>query len=88
MKVLVILSLLGVVSLLSEIFSFKKLMYPIVLLGLAVAFFVNVGDWNTNETYFNMMRHDNYAVAFSSVMIAVAFLWFLMSDSFLKHRIA
>lgn len=84
MTALVLLSLLGVTSLLSEIFSFKKLMYPLVLLGVMATFILNLNDWNTNVTYYNMMRYDNYAVAFSSVILAVAFLWFLMAKSYFK----
>jgi NADH-quinone oxidoreductase subunit N len=84
MKALVLLSSLGVISLLAEIFSFKKLMYPVVLLGLITIFILNLTDWDTNITYYNMMRYDNYAVAFTSVILVVAFLWFLMSQSFFK----
>jgi|ERR1019366_2540569 NADH-quinone oxidoreductase subunit N len=84
MKALVLLSSLGVIALLAEIFSFKKLMYPIVLLGLIATIILNVFDWDTNITYFNMMRYDNYAVAFTSVILVIAFLWFLMSESFFK----
>ena len=86
MKALVLLSSLGVISLLAEIFSFKKLLYPLVLLGLITTFVLNIFDWNTNVLYFNMMRYDNYAVAFTSVILVVAFLWFLMSESFFKEE--
>ncbi len=85
MKALVLLSSLGVIALLAEIFSFKKLLYPIVLLGLITTFVLNLSDWDTNNTYYNMMRYDNYAVAFTSVILAIAFLWFLMSESFFKN---
>lgn len=86
MKALILLSSLGVITLLAEIFSFKKVLYPIVLLGLATIFVFNAMEWNTNMTYFNMMRYDNYAVAFSSVILLVAFLWFLMSQDFFKDE--
>ncbi len=86
MKALILLSSLGVLSLLAEIFSFKKLLYPLVLLGLTVTFVLNIGEWNTNVTYFKMMTFDNFAVAFSSVIIVVAFLWFLMAEGFFKEE--
>ena len=86
MKALVLLSSLGVIALLAEIFSFKRLLYPIVLLGLITIFILNLSDWDTNITYYNMMRYDNYAVAFTSVLLAIAFLWFLMSESFFKAQ--
>ena len=87
MKALILLSSLGVIALLAEIFSFKKLLYPLVLLGLIITFTLNICDWNTaNNTYYNMLRFDNYAIAFSSVIIAVAFLWFIMSEGFFKDE--
>lgn len=86
MKALVLLSSLGVISLLAEIFSFKKILYPVVLLGLLATLFVNVLDWGTDVPYFNMMRFGDYAVAFTSVLIATAFLWFVMADSYFKEE--
>ena len=86
MKALILLSSLGVVTLLAEIFSFKKQLYPIVLLGLATIFILNFFDWNTNQLFFNMLRYDNYAVAFTGVMLGVALLWFLMADDFFKEE--
>ena len=86
MKALILLSSLGLVALLAEIFSFKKLLYPFVLIGLVATFIFNLSDWNTNVTYFKMMHYDNYAVAFTSVIIVIAFLWFLMSESYFKEE--
>ena len=86
MKALILLSSLGVITLLAEIFSFKKVLYPIVLLGIATIFILNALDWNTNVLYFNMMRFDNYAVAFTGVILLVAFLWFLMAQDFFKEE--
>lgn len=86
MKALILLSSLGVISLLAEIFSFKKLLYPVVLVGLLATIVVNAFDWGTDFTYFNMMRYGDYAVAFTSVILVTAFLWFLMADSFFKEE--
>ena len=86
MKALVLLSSLGVIALLAEIFSFKKLLYPLVLIGLITTFVLNLLDWNTDLTYFNMMHYDNYAVAFTSVILVIAFLWFLMSENYFKEE--
>lgn len=86
MKALILLSSLGVITLLAEIFSFKKVLYPVVLLGIATIFILNAMDWNTNALYFNMMRFDNYAVAFTGVILLIAFLWFLMAQDFFKEE--
>ena len=87
MKALILLSSLGLVALLAEIFSLKKLLYPFVLLGLIVTIIVNALDWNlAQNTFFGMMQYDNYAVAFTSVILVTAFLWFLMSEKFFKEE--
>jgi NADH-quinone oxidoreductase subunit N len=86
MKALIVLSSLGVIALLAEIFSFKKLLYPLVLLGFITIFILNMFDWNTNHLYFNMMRFDNYAIAFTGVILAVAVLWFVMAEGFFKEE--
>ena len=86
MKALVLLSSLGVIALLAEIFNFKKLLYPIVLLGLITTFILNIFDWNTNHVYYKMMQFDNYAVAFTALIIVIAFLWFLMAEGFFKEE--
>ena len=89
MKALVLLSSLGVISLLAEIFSFKKLLYPLVLIGLVTIFILNIFDWNLSadqSLFFGMMRYDHYSVAFTSVILAIAFLWFLMSESYFKEE--
>src|SRR4051812_39781335 len=85
MKALILLSSLGVIALLAEIFSFKKLLYPLVLLGLITTFILNIFDWGTNRPYYGMMQFDNYAVAFTGVILVVAFLWFLMAEGFFKE---
>ena len=87
MKALILLSSLGVISLLAELFSFKKLLYPLVLLGLIATFVFNIGDWNAaNNVFYKMLQFDNYAIAFSSVIIIIAFLWFLMAEGFFKEE--
>lgn len=87
MKALILLSSLGVITLLAEIFSFKRLLYPFVLLGLLATLVVNLFDWNLPTTiFFGMMQYDHFAVAFTSVILAVSVLWLLMSDSFFKEE--
>jgi NADH-quinone oxidoreductase subunit N len=86
MTALVLLSSLGVIALLAEIFSFKKILYPVVVLGLITTFVLNLVDWNTDKTWFGMMRYDNFAVAFSSVLIGITTLWFIMAEGFFKEE--
>jgi len=89
MKALILLSSLGVISLLSEIFRFKKALYPIILLGLIAALGINIMDWNLpldKQLFWKMMKVDHYAVAFSSVLIAVVILWYIMAADYFKEE--
>ena len=87
MKALILLSSLGTLALLAEIFGFKKRIFLISLLGLITIFFVHLLDWNlAPNIFFGMMQYDHYAVAFSSVILITAILWFIMSESFFKEE--
>jgi len=83
MKTLYILTALGVIAMLAEMFRFKKFLLPIVLIGLLGAIASSIRDWNTSIHYYNyMMTFDNYAILFTIVLCATAFLWFMMSQNF------
>lgn len=87
MKALILLSSLGVISLLAEIFSFKKLLYPLVILGLIGTIVINMFDWNLSQKlFFGMMQYDHFAVAFSSVILVVALLWLIISKNFFEEE--
>ncbi|HRH66185.1 MAG TPA: NADH-quinone oxidoreductase subunit N [Bacteroidia bacterium] len=83
MTTLIVITALGLVTLFSEIFGFRKVLHPIVLAGLAVAFVTNIFDWNKGGHLFNeMMVIDNFSVAFTGLLIAITFIWCLMSPDF------
>ncbi len=84
MSTLILLSLLGVFALLSEILSIKRLLYPVVLVGLAAACYMSLNDLGTNKPFFDMLLFDNYALCFSAVITGIAFLWFVMANSFVN----
>jgi NADH-quinone oxidoreductase subunit N len=87
MNAVYVLSGLGIFSLLSEIFNFRKILFPIVLLGLIASALLLVMDWNSAQSYYsNMLRFDNYAVAFSAVISVVALLWFMMSRDYFENN--
>lgn len=87
MKALLALTGISLIAMISEIFNFKKLLLPLVLIGLTVAFGLNLSDWNTGTRYYNdMMYFDNYAVAFSALLIVIGFLWFLHSEYYFRDR--
>jgi NADH-quinone oxidoreductase subunit N len=87
MNAVYILSGLGLFSLLSEIFNFRKILFPVVLIGLLASGAVVIMDWNTSLSHFsNMLTFDNYAVAFSAVISFIAFLWFMMSRDYFENN--
>lgn len=87
MKALILLSSLGVITLLAEIFSFKKLLFPIVLIGLAATFGLILNKWGEPvQTYFNMLRFDSISIGFSLIILLIAFLWFIMASDFVNEE--
>jgi NADH-quinone oxidoreductase subunit N len=85
MKALILLSSLGLITLLSEIFSFKKVLFPIILIGLAATFGLVLCMWGEpSQTYFNMMRFDYSSIGFMLIMLFVCILWFLLFSKFVN----
>lgn len=86
MKTIILLSSLGTGVLLAEIFRFRKLIFPLVLIGLLAALTTAFLDWNTHRSYYNnMITFDNYAVMFSVVLCVTVLLWFLSNYSFTQE---
>ena len=73
MKGLLIISGLGILAMLAEIFKFKKLLLPMVLLGIVAAYAFNFMEWANpfNISYFNnMIAFDKLAQTCSSSAIS------------------
>ena len=86
MKGLFIISALGILAMLAEIFKFKKLLYPLVLIGILGAYVSNFMEWNNNfniPLFDNMIHFDNVALAFSGVILVTAFFWFILANDYL-----
>jgi NADH-quinone oxidoreductase subunit N len=89
MKGLFIISGLGVLAMLAEIFKFKRALYPIVLIGVLAAFVANFMEFNNNmsiDQFNNMIRFDNVALAFSGVILLTAFFWFILSNEYFNNE--
>lgn len=83
MKALIIISILGVIAMMAEVLSYKKLLIPIIVAGLSVALATVVMDWNTDVRYFNDMAHfDNYALGFTGAVIVITLLWLLLGQEY------
>ncbi len=83
MNTLIAITAAGVLALLAEIAGVRKGRFVAALVALAAVFVINALDWDTGRSYFHgMLVFDNYAVAFSGLLILLGFLWFLMSRRF------
>lgn len=89
MKVLYILSGLGVITLLAEFFRYKRYLLFVTLVGLfACLMFIYI---DRNETlhpmFHNMLKFDRYALLFMATILGIAFLWFIMAGDFLNDQL-
>lgn len=85
MKELLLISGLGVLSLLSGLLNLRKGFLALVVLGLLANIGMSVADWNSNEDVYGMMAMDNFALAFNIVMSVSAILWFLSANSYFNN---
>src|SRR5687768_6119868 len=87
MNAVYVLSGLGIFSLLAEIFNFRKVLFPVVLLGLIACGALFFLDWDTSASYYsNMLFFDNYALVFSISLSVIALLWFMMSRDYFVNN--
>ena len=87
MNALYVICGLGFLSLLTEIFNLKKILATTILLGLLVAAFIMIIDWDTNVHYYNdMVVFDNFSIAFTTLIIVIAIFWFWMAGDYFKGQ--
>lgn len=82
MKELLLLSGLGIFALLAEILTVRKLIYPIVIVGLALNIGLCVHDFGNNELVYGMLKLDKTALAFTMLFSFVAILWFTFAKDY------
>ncbi len=89
MKGLFIISALGILAMLAEIFKFKKLLYPIVLVGVLAAYVCNLTEWGVNNMsiplFNNMIHFNDVSLAFSGVILITLFFWFILANDYFEH---
>lgn len=85
MNAIVLISVLGIITMLSDILGFKKHIWSIILLGLGAALFLTMTDWYLPNVYSdyiyvdNMVYIDSYSVIFSGLIITLVTIWFIIS---------
>lgn len=83
MNALYIICGLGLTALLAEVFNIKRLLNAIVLVGLLIAIGFTVREVSNPLVHFpNMVVFDNFALAFTGLLIVVTILWFWMAQDF------
>jgi len=83
MNTLIYTACLGLFGLLAEIFNLRKYLIPIMVLGLAVIFSLNLQTWNHPETHFNGMLSDsNFSTAFSGLAIFIMLIILILAGDF------
>src|SRR3954462_3572692 len=83
MNALIVIACLGIIAMMSEVLGFKKILLPIVAIGLIGVTALCIKDWNTAMRYYNdMLFFDNYAIAFSSLITILTLLWLLISKEY------
>ncbi len=83
MNALIIIAIAGVICMMAEVFHLKKAIVPIIALALIAAMGSIFNDWNQGASWFNqMLVTDNYALAFSALLIVTTLLWLIMARSY------
>jgi len=71
----------------AELFSLRKAIVPIAVIGLLGIFGFNATLWGTDISYYNNMFHfDNFAVAFSGLILLLSALILTLSADFYKEQ--
>lgn len=87
MKELLILSGLGVASLILEIINLRKLILPIIMLGLIACIVVCIFDFNNPENVYDMLFVDNSALIITIILCFTTLCWFAMNlDEFYQNE--
>jgi len=83
MVTLLILSALGILTLFAQVLGFRKALFPVILVGLAGAFYFTADQYGGNQPWFSsMLNFDSFSIAFSRSLILIVFLWFMMARNY------
>lgn len=86
MTTIVLISLLGILSLFLGLYKADKYLLPVNVAGLLLGLFLTVQGWNKDLFFYSeMMRFDNYALAFSSLCIISTLLILVLSKGYFER---
>ncbi len=80
MNAIILISILGILAMMSEFIGLKKFIYPLILISLIGILGYNICTfWNNAELHYGMLMHNNYSIAFGSLLIIITLFWFVLS---------
>ena len=82
MTEIIILSGLGILTLLAEIFNFKKILMPIVVMGLISTVITAVWEFDDNIDMMRMLQFDRFAMCFIILLTVIALFWVIINYSY------
>ncbi len=82
MNIIITITVTALVVLYAGLFKAKKALLPITLLGLLTSLAFVVTGWNADQTYYNMMQMDNFALAFTGITVLGTLLIFLLTQNY------
>lgn len=86
MNIIITIVVTALVVLYAGLFKAKKALLPLTLVGLVTALAFAVTSWNSNTVYFGMMEMDNFALAFSSLIIIGSIFIFLLTQNYFSKN--
>lgn len=86
MYTIIVISITAVIVLILGVFHVKKLLLPLIFVGLITALIVNSIQWNAPVHYVNnMYLNDNFTIAFNALLIISTGLILLFAPSYYQH---
>ena len=86
MNIIITITVTALVVLYAGLFKAKKALLPLTLLGLITSLVFVGTSWDQNVVSYNMMQMDNYALAFSGlIIIGTIFIFLLTQNYFAEH---
>ena len=86
MNIIITITVTALVVLYAGLFKAKKALLPLTLLGLITSLVFVGTSWDQHVVSYNMMQMDNYALAFSGlIIIGTIFIFLLTQNYFAEH---
>ncbi|WP_443945409.1 NADH-quinone oxidoreductase subunit N [Pedobacter sp. AW1-32] len=86
MNIIITISITAFVVLYAGLFKANKALLPLTVIGLLTALGFTFAAWNSNIVHYDMIKGDNFALAFSSICIIGTLLIFLLTQNYFHSK--